>query len=480
MTDVDPSPPVAPVEQPRKRRWLRALSFTAAASVVALGAGWWAIHQFPELAGQTVDLVRDVVGPKPIAVAEDLAYSVQDALDRWRFKDAAPVTYWAPAASGSVELPASPPQADSASPAGSAELPVKPPAVVNPAFPPPVFSPPHPNVALAGDGTWIAMPTPQDPSSQPVMYKALVHPDPRRSYALVAVVAIDLSRAEIVAVPGTREPASETVTRAQRPGKIPVDDHADLLAVFNGGFQAVHGRWGMMSEGLKLLPPRPQGCTVVRYQDGSMRVGVWKSLAETASEMRYFRQTPPCLIEGGVINPAAHAEKNTSWGATVDGDTVIRRSALGLDAERKVAFYGMGDHLSAGSLSKAMRAAGAWDVAQLDVNWTYPRFFLFDGGEVPRIAEQPLAPAQDWKIEDYVTRSIHRDFFYIKRKKPSTAGLARRHVTRGGCFPEVTAPTRAPRARLSCQAAAPGCGSSRPQARPCALGRRRPGRRATC
>ena len=132
--------------------------------------------------------------------------------------------------------------------------------------------------------------------------------------------------------------------------------------------------------------------------------------------MQFWRQTPPCLVEEGSVNPATQAEKNTGWGATVDGDTIIRRSAFGLDKTGKIAFYGMGDGLSAGTLAQAMHVAGAYEAAQLDVNWAYPRFFIFDGKKDPRIA-QPLAPVQNWKNDEYTTKPAFRDFFYLTRKK---------------------------------------------------------------
>jgi hypothetical protein len=64
--------------------------------------------------------------------------------------------------------------------------------------------------------------------------------------------------------------------------------------------------------------------------------------------------------------------------------------------------------------------AGAKDAAQLDVNFAYPRFFFFDGnqGAPPKITK-PLAPLQNWKNDEYVTRAEFRDFFYLARKPPA-------------------------------------------------------------
>jgi hypothetical protein len=391
----------------RRRKVLRALGILAAAGVVGVVALWIAIHRYPPLATFLVDGVRAVVGPKPIAVAEDIAYGIQDRINRWRYKDAPPTTYWevTPSASASGALPV-PSSSGSGAPAAG--------------FAPAPFAPPYPGVATPGDGTWIPVPAPQDPGAPPVLFKALVHPDPKRSFAVVAVVAIDLTRVDMHSAPGFGEPKSSAMTREQRPGLIPQEHYLGLLAAFNGGFQAQHGQWGMMVGGVTLLPPRPIGCTVARYKDGSMRVAVWKRIADTEPEMAYYRQTPPCLIEDGRINPAAQLEKNTGWGATVDGDTIIRRSGFGLDESGKIGFYVMGDALSAGTLAKALHVAGAKDAAQLDVNFAYPRFFFFDGNQTapPRIT-QPLAPLPNWKPDEYVTKAEFRDFFYLTRKPPA-------------------------------------------------------------
>lgn len=392
--------------RPQKARLIRALKWSPVALVVLMVVGWWAIHRFPGLASFLVDGVRAVVGPKPIAWAEDQAYAVQDRYNQWRYKGAAPTTYW------SAEPPP-PPAPASAAPAasGSAAAPGA------SGFPPPAFKPPHPGVATATDGQWFPVADPHKPEAPAPLYKALVHPDPKRSFSLVAIVAIDLSQVEVRSVPGFGEPASSALSREKRPGLIPESDLPRLLAAFNGGFQAVHGQWGMMVDGVTLLAPRPIGCTVARFKDGTMRVAVWKRMADAESEMTFFRQTPPCLVEGGVVNPATQAEKNTGWGATVDGDTIIRRSAFGLDRTGKIAFYGMGDALTAGTLASAMHVAGADEVAQLDVNWAYPRFFFYDGAADPRI-QSPLAPVQNWKADEYVRRAEFRDFFYLVTKQP--------------------------------------------------------------
>jgi hypothetical protein len=380
-----------------RRRWL-AVALGLPASLAGL---WVALHRSPAFASFVVDGARSLVGPAPIAWLEDRAYGLQDRFDRWRLRDAPPVQYWQ-----------APPAASSpAPPAASAAAPGEPPAL-----PPPPFEPPHRHVATPGDGRWVVVDDPQAPGRPSGLYKTLVHPDPKRSYAALALVAIDLARVRLHAVPGTKEPESPDLPRSRRTGLVDPADHAALLAGFNGGFQAVHGHWGMMVEGTTILPPRPHACTVAAYRDGRVRVGVWKRLAETEAEMSFYRQTPPCLVEDDAINPSA-SEANTNWGATVDGETVIRRSAIGVDATGRFAIYGMGDGLSTLTIARGMRAAGARDVAQLDVNHSYPRFFFYDGAAAgPPKVTQTLVPINDWKPDEYVGHRAWRDFFYLTKR----------------------------------------------------------------
>jgi hypothetical protein len=379
------------------------LAWIGAVLLVAL---WIAIQHVPWLGPALADGTRSLLGPRAVARAEDVAYGIQDVWDRFRYRNAPPKAYWTP------------PPASAAPPPPVAGPPDAPPKH----FPPPSFTPPQPKVALAGDGTWIAIPDPDDASAPPLMTKTLVHPDPRRSFAAVAIVAIDLTRVDLHAVPGFAEPASTAIHRSKRPGVVPGSDAGALLAAFNGGWQAVHGHYGMMVDGVTLLPPRPQACTVAIYKDHAVRIHPWSDLASTEPDMVAYRQTPPCLVEQGVIHPGLSAELTTNWGAAIDGQTVIRRSAIGVDASGTVLFYGMGDGLTAPSIARALSAAGAVDVAQLDVNWAFPRFLLYSHGtDGSAQVSEPLIPGIQYKPTEYLAAPEYRDFFYVTRRKPVAA-----------------------------------------------------------
>lgn len=381
---------------------------------------WLCIHHVPGFGPALADGVRAVVGPAPVAWAEDVAYGIADAMNRWRYEDAPPKTFWeAPPSEVKTAVQSGTPDtgADAAEKPQDQEK-----KALN--FPPAAYPVPFENVAAKGDGSWVAMRSAleaKDAEGPALMYKSLVHPDPKRSFAAVAIVAIDLSRTDLRLMPGTKEPASTTVADDQRKGLVEKEDGADLIAAFNGGFKAMHGHYGMMVAGETYLPPRDIACTVGLYKDGSVRIGTWPALKESEADMNAYRQTPPCLVEDGELNPNL-SEYNRNWGATVSGETIIRRSAVGVDKRGTILFYALGEAVTVQALGIAMKAAGAVSVAQLDVNHAYPRFLMYEHKDQtkPPLAASSLIPGVEFDKWDYTVEPSPRDFFYLKRKRGSS------------------------------------------------------------
>jgi hypothetical protein len=389
-------------KKPLKKRILRGLGIATAVSVVLLIGLWIAIQKVPWLGPALADGARAVLGPGAVAWIEDTTYGAQDAVNRWRYKDAAPKQYW------QEPILPPPPQPVVEGPDAA--------TIAKPTFPPAAFTPPFAEVAARGDGVWIPIADDVAPNGPPAMAKTLVHPDKARTYSAAAIVAMDLDKLRIASVAGTDEPASDTVKRAQRPGKIPDAEQPKLVAAFNGGWQAIHGHFGMMVDGLTLLPPKDASCTLALYKDSSIGIRTWKDIASGVDGMQSYRQTPPCLVEQGVLNTQL-GDTNKSWGAAVDGATVIRRSGIGLSKDKKTLYYASGDGLTALSLAQALHAAGAWDVAELDVNWAFPRYLFYTHKGTTSEAKSSLIPCV-FKPNEYVGISFYRDFFYVTRVAP--------------------------------------------------------------
>ena len=65
-----------------------------------------------------------------------------------------------------------------------------------------------------------------------------------------------------------------------------------------------------------------------------------------------------------------------------------------------------------------MKAAGAENAAELDVNQSFPRFVFYTPAaphEAPRVASA-LIPDIQYVRSEYVGRPEGRDFFYVTRK----------------------------------------------------------------
>jgi hypothetical protein len=394
-------------ERPTRRRgrWRRILLWILGTGVLLVGLTYWAVHRF-EWAGPLVaNSLRAVIGVDNVAKLEDLVYGVEDRVNRLTRKNEKPQAHW--------QVPATVPVPSvSAAPAASGAAPRL------PAFAPQDPGPWPKAWSAPGDGKWVPMTDPRRPGEPPYMMKTLLHPDAARSWAEVFVVAIDLRRVRLYAVAGTREPAADSPDgeKYERSALIPPEHDEELLGAFNGGFMTEHGGYGMKLDGVVLVKPKPNACTIAVYNDDSVRIAPWRDIAETEPQMRWFRQAPECMWAADKLHPGLVGGKGLKWGATLDGDTVIRRSAIGLNAARDVLYVSMTNHSTARVLADGMHHCGAIDVAQLDVNWSYPKFVTFeatDGG--PQRNAVALADGFEYSPDEYIRKKQRRDFFYLMR-----------------------------------------------------------------
>jgi hypothetical protein len=403
--------------QARRRRRFRALSLYFLASGAGLVVGLWvAVNRVEWLGPYVADGLRAVVGTDAVASLEDFSYRIQDRINRvWR-KGEKPRAYWSVPSSRPQPVAPKPPPAAAAAPE----------AVQEPSLPPFALAkvgPVHKEWSAPGDGEWLPMGSADRPDDPVMMMKTLLHPDKSRSWAEVFVVAIDLRRTRVHLLPGTKEPlATEDAAQAMvRPGVVPPEHRERVLAAFNGGFKTEHGQYGMFAEGQTIVKPKATACAIAAYDDDTMRVSSWDKLASGVSHMVFWRETPVCMYEDGVLHwRLADAGLAKKWGATLDGETVIRRSAIGIDRTGNVLFVSISNHSTARVIADGMHHAGAVTVAQLDVNFSYPKFVTYEkkkatDGEAKRIAV-PLADGFEFSEDEYIREPSRRDFFYLMPK----------------------------------------------------------------
>ncbi len=396
----------------KKGRWRRRLLIATGAMPVAILALWIATHHIPWLGPLLADGLRAVIGAEAVTDLEEFAYGLQDRWNRYWKDGDQPKAYW--------EVPANTAETPASEPPEPPEATDSPrPCLIVP-FKPEQVGPVHQSWSAPGDGVWVAINDPQHPADRPRMFKTLLHPDRKRSWAAVSVVAIDLRQVDLHMVAGRHEPRNGTREAYQykRSAIIPKHLHGELLAAFNGGFKAVHGHYGMKIDGVTILKPRRLSCLIAKYPDERLAIGDWEKLKDTADSAAWWRQTPGCMVEHNKLHPGLRAEKNTYWGATLDGDTIIRRSALGLSANGKVLYMGIGDFTSAKAMALGMKHAGAFHVAQLDVNWSYPKFVLYKPRLLgsPELIATPLTEGFKFAEDEYIGSPHPRDFFYLIRK----------------------------------------------------------------
>jgi hypothetical protein len=326
--------------------------------------------------------------------------------------DPRPATAVLPPSASVVPSTPSPP---SVSASAHAEAP--PPPDPGPPFPPPAVAPLHERTAKPGDGAWEAW-GPVDALAKPHFYRARVHPHAFKPDPFVVLVAIDLRRAEPQLVAGTTEPESKLVPKERRTGLVPNADHDALLAVHNGGFQAAHGKYGMRVGAELFVPARDGACDIAITHEGLVKIGPHASMGDL-SPFQAFRQTPPCLVEGGALPKALDDETSKRWGSALGGNTEVRRSAWGIDATGNTLFYGYGDWVTPKMLASALRAAGSVAAAELDINYSYTFFVLYGRTEKEGLhANEAIAPDLKWTRKGHIERPVYRDFFYFRRRAP--------------------------------------------------------------
>jgi hypothetical protein len=246
----------------------------------------------------------------------------------------------------------------------------------------------------------------------------------------------DPRQVELNAMSGTREPKS--ATGATGPGLVPRDPEVltRLVAGFNGGFQAMHGEYGMMSDGVVYLPPKPYAATVARLTDGSTGFGTWPEDDTIPPEIVSFRQNMTPLIMDSRVNPY-HRQW---WGGVPPGweDTSKTvRTGLCLTREHFAAYF-YGSRADVDHISSAMQQARCDYGIHLDMNpgHTGLEFYNVDReGRLPSLsrklnseweAEGAVPHIKGWRFRGrrmirrmalmHFPRYIHResrDFFYL-------------------------------------------------------------------
>ncbi len=247
---------------------------------------------------------------------------------------------------------------------------------------PPVALKPVLERKVRGEGEWIPVADPEFVNAYPhaptAFYQTFLRVDPERDFTRVYITLWDPRMVQLGIVMGTQEP--ESATGETGSGLIPRDETTlrHVVAGFNGGFQAVHGEFGMMAEGQVYLPPKPFAATVAVFNDGRVGIGSWpgptrgvewneeSANAQIPADMVSMRQNLTSVVEDQKFNPW----ERWWWGAAppwAEEQTYIHRTGLCLTEAGFMAYF-WGDSLGPEELGRAMIAASCVRGMHLDMN----------------------------------------------------------------------------------------------------------------
>jgi hypothetical protein len=342
-------------------------------------------------------------------------------------------------------------------------------AIPNPesGWPPPSLEPFASEGAVAGEGKWRALVDDPHvrvlPSGKPVFYQTFLSADPERSFARVYLTVWDPRTVQLHVVAGTEEPVSATGETGK--GTIPrnAETLTRLVGAFNGGFQAMHGEFGMMADGRVYLPPKPWAATVAVFSDGRVGMGSWpgpkdrktgydeaRAVAEIPAAMVAFRQNLTSLVEEDRFNPWGR----WWWGAAPQQrseQTLTQRSALCFTREGFMV-YAWGDSATPEALGAALLRARCVRAMHLDMNAGHSGMELYNvlAPSEPRVevqkresyryegalAELPghvlrarkAVTAMGMVLPRYI-RPDPRDFFYLTLKPGLETTMAEGEVS---------------------------------------------------
>ncbi|MCB9591513.1 MAG: hypothetical protein H6719_02165 [Sandaracinaceae bacterium] len=346
----------------------------------------------PETVPWIVDTVRSLsfVGPEPIEWLENRVFAVKDAATR-----AYHGVFGAPDTAEEVAEELAMPE--EVTEERIAMLTVTDPEL---GWPPAPIQPIIEQPSVEGEGGWI--PVVDDPfvnaypNAPPAFYQTFLRSDEERPYTRVYVTIWDPRQVQLRIQSGVHEPESATGQRGT--GMVPREPRVlrRLVGAFNGGFQSLHGEFGMMASGRIYLPPKPWAATVAVFDDGRVGMGSWPApdwrgryyderLAnrQIPEGMVDMRQNLTSVVEDGRYNPW----ERWYWGAAprqVEEQTFTTRSGMCLTEEGFLAYFwsqGVGPE----ALGAAMLRTRCVRALHLDMNNPHCGFEFF----------HPYAPGEE-------------------------------------------------------------------------------------
>ena len=226
-----------------------------------------------------------------------------------------------------------------------------------------------------GEGVW--QPSGKQVDGQPVMYQTFIRPDAEHTGQVVGLAWINGKKVSAQLYNGTEEPGGAGWARG---AKVEPADYGPLIATFNGGFKLEGSLGGYYAEGRMVKPLVDGRASMIIKNDGSFTVGEWGRDAVMGPDIVAVRQNLSMLIDKGQIAPDVDSDFQSRWGATLGNSLYVWRSGVGVDEKGNIIYAG-GPAMSVSSLAEVLKAAGAYNAMELDINTVWVSMHTYLGGE---------------------------------------------------------------------------------------------------
>ena len=359
-----------------------------AGAIIVVGAVLFIELNTSAAATFTDDVLRPLLGDARVIALEKIFFNTSDKFNQLKYKVSTPANPFLRIGSASIT-------AASASASGMNLAVVKTTAL----------SP------IAGEGEWSEIPLDVFPGSVAVA-DTFMRPDPSRSYAFVTLVQMDMSKMRLWSVAGTVEPGGKVGKPG--PGVIPADVQrsGSLVAAFDGGFQYKDGQYGMIVGATTYLPLKNDLATLVGHANGKIEIVKYQGQS-LGNDVAFVRQNCPMLVENGVVESKNDVSR-ALWGRTITTDIYTWRSGIGVTANGNLIFA-VGNSLVPSTLAEALKAAGAVNAMQLDINPNWVRFNIFNHFSSGAYSSTPVMQGIRDGSQSYL-HGYNKDFFYLTSK----------------------------------------------------------------
>jgi hypothetical protein len=252
---------------------------------------------------------------------------------------------------------------------------------------------------LPGEGQWRVL---EAVKGQPAVFGTFLRASATYSSYVSGIVSMDQRLVKFQLHPGYEDPGGGGWGPNSAPD-IPPGSRTGLLATFNGGFKLSSAQGGFYLNGHTHGSLQNGAASIVYYQDGKVKIGVWGRDVGMTSQVIGVRQNLKLIVDQGQVPSSVDSNVESSWGATLGGGYYVWRSGLGITQDGRIVFV-YGPALNVRELATLLQHAGAVEALQLDIN---PDWMAYDYYHVDGKPSDPspvaLLPTQPTSTQRYLS-----------------------------------------------------------------------------